>query len=70
MKETTKLYVSISLDDLDRSRSWLYEKSKTSVSIFPEISVNWDEIKYVATICWFVEAHAKFTTRVEVAVIL
>ena len=37
--ETTKLQFDINLDDLDRpSRSHLYEKLKTVVSIFSEIS--------------------------------
>ena len=61
MIETTKLYILISLDDLDLcSRSQLYQKSKTFVSIFLEISVDLDEIQYVATFRWFSEAHAKF----------
>ena len=47
------LHFGISLDDLDlQSRSQLYEKSKTSASIFSQIlSMDLDEIQYVATTC-------------------
>ena len=34
---------------------------KTLVSIFSQLlNINLNEINYVATTCWFVEAHAKF----------
>ena len=41
MIETTKLYILICLDDLDvHSRSKLYEKSKTLISIFSQIGLS------------------------------
>ena len=59
--ETTNLNIFyINLVDLHlHSKSQLYDKSKTSLSIFLEISVDLDEIQSVATTCWFVESHAK-----------
>ena len=56
---TSKL--NISFDDLYlHLRSHFYEKSKTLVYIFLQISPL-DEIQYGATTSWFVEAHARFT---------
>ena len=62
MIEGVKLYIWYQLDDLDfHSRSQLYERSKTPVSIFSEISLfDLNKILYVARLCWFVEAHARF----------
>ena len=61
MIEITKLYIFLCLNDLHLcSRSQLYEKSQTLVSHFlRNFTVDLDEIYIVATICWFVEAHAK-----------
>ena len=64
MIKTTELYIFyISLDDLGlHARLQLNEKCKTLLSIFwgANLSVDLDVIQYVATTCWFVEAHAKF----------
>ena len=62
MIETTKLDIlkSVWMSDY-HSVSHLYEKSKTSVSIFSQIKLSIRiECTIVATICWFVEARAKF----------
>ena len=57
MMETTRpsIHFDVILDDFDiHSRSQLYEKSRTSVSIFflRNFEVGLDEIQSVAT-CWF-----------------
>ena len=61
MIETTELYILISIWMIlifVEGHSW--KKRKPLVSIFPTILGNdLDEIQYVATTCWFVEAHAK-----------
>ena len=61
-REHKARHSDIGLDDLDlHSRSQLFEKSKTPLSIFLEIPLLiWTEFKVFATTSWFVEAHAKF----------
>ena len=57
--ETSKLYILTPV--WITSKSQLYEKSKTcGVQFLANLSIDLDEIQYVATICWFAEAHAKF----------
>ena len=50
------------MDDFDlHSRSQLYENLKTLTIIFlkKKKSINFDDMSYAATTCWFVEAYAK-----------
>ena len=59
---TTKLYILMpcSSDDLDvYSRSPFYEK-KIPVHLLANLSIDLDDIRYVATSCWCVEARATF----------
>ena len=58
MTGTTKLY---SLDDLDfHSRSRVCTKIRNlGVHFLVNQGIDLDKIQYVATTCWFVEAHAK-----------
>ena len=49
------------LGDLDiLSRLQLYENQKICVCFLANFVSDSDEIQYVATICWVVEAHAQF----------
>ena len=60
MMMTTELYSLIHLEILDvHAWSQFYMTSKTLVSIFSQ-SIDLNEIQFVATTCWFVEADAKF----------
>ena len=66
-RDYSTLHSDISLDELDlQSRSQLYKQSKNvSVHLLANLSIDMDEIQYVAATCWFLEAQAKFILRKE-----
>ena len=66
MIRTVKLYLvrSDSMTFTFYSKSQFSEKLKTFMSIFwQNLIIDIDEIQYIATTCWFVETHAKFSLQ-------
>ena len=59
MIKTSKVYILISVGHLDLPS--MSELENYHVHFLANLGISLDEIQGVATVCWFVEAHAKFT---------